>query len=108
MFAFSDEHKMFRQMVRKWVEAKLVPANPALDKNELLPYDLMRDFGKAFGLPDLVRAGFDRMAARVERKGGSAGFAGRGAEAKPEPPEAEEGTSTMMGGGDPALQAIIA
>ena len=90
MFAFTDEQKMFRQMVRRWVEAKLVPANPALDRNELLPYDLMRDFGRSFGLPDLVRAGFDRMAAKTERK------------------KDEEGESVMMGGGDPALQAIIA
>lgn len=79
MFAFSDEHTMFRQMVRKWVEARLVPANDALDRNEILPYDLMRDFGTAFGLPDMVRAGFERMS-----------------------------KSVMTGGGDPALQAVIA
>jgi acyl-CoA dehydrogenase len=83
MFAFTDEHKMVRQMVRKWVEAKLVPANPALDRNELLPYDLMRDFGKTFGLPDMVRGSFERMS---EKKEGS----------------------VMTGGGDPAIQALIA
>jgi alkylation response protein AidB-like acyl-CoA dehydrogenase len=82
MFAFTDEQKMVRQMVRKWVDAKLRPANDGLDRNEILPYDLMRDFGRSFGLPDMVRAGFERMAGR--------------------------GTSVMTGGGDPALQAIIA
>jgi acyl-CoA dehydrogenase len=79
MFQFSDEHTMFRQMVRKWVEANLAPANGALDRNEVLPYELMRDFGKAFGLPDMVRGSFERMS-----------------------------KSVMTGGGDPALQAIIA
>src|SRR4029079_18810077 len=83
MFAFSDEQKMVRQMVRKWVEAKLLPANPALDRNELLPYDLMRDFGNTLRLPDMVRGSFDRM---TEKKEGS----------------------VMTGGGDPAIQALIA
>jgi alkylation response protein AidB-like acyl-CoA dehydrogenase len=95
MFAFSDEHKMFRQMVRKWVEAKLVPANDALDRNDVLPYDLMRDFGKSFGLPDLVRGGFERMAAKAEKKRAEAG-------------DDEPRGSGMMGGADPALQAILA
>jgi len=92
MFAFTDEHRMVRQMVRKWIESKLQPANAALDRNELLPYDLMRDFGKSFGIPDMVRSGFERMSSRAEKKAA----------------DGEEGGSVMMGGGDPALQAIIA
>jgi alkylation response protein AidB-like acyl-CoA dehydrogenase len=92
MFAFTDEQKMVRQMVRKWIETKLVPVNDALDRNELLPYDLMRDFARSFGLPDMVRAGFERMAARAEKKTN----------------DDEPGGSVMMGGGDPALQAILA
>jgi alkylation response protein AidB-like acyl-CoA dehydrogenase len=92
MFAFTDEQKMVRQMVRKWVEAKLAPANDALDRNEILPYDLMRDFGTSFGLPDMVRGGFERMLARGSKKRD----------------DDEPGGSVMMGGGDPAIQAIIA
>jgi alkylation response protein AidB-like acyl-CoA dehydrogenase len=95
MFAFTDEQKMVRQMVKKWVDQKLRPANAALDRNELLPYDLMRDFAKSFGIPDMVRAGFDRMAARAEKRAAASG-------------EDEPAGSVMMGGGDPALQAIIA
>jgi alkylation response protein AidB-like acyl-CoA dehydrogenase len=86
MFAFSDEQKMVRQMVRKWVEAKLAPANEKLEANEILPYDLMRDFAKTFGLPDMVRGAFERTAATA----------------------APGGTSSAVGGGDPALQAILA
>jgi alkylation response protein AidB-like acyl-CoA dehydrogenase len=84
MFKFSDEHQMVRQMVRRWVEAKLLPANAALEANEILPYELMRDFVKSFGIPDMVRASFERVA-----PGGDGG--GRGGEA----------------GRDPALQAIL-
>jgi len=93
MFAFTDEQKMVRQMVRKWVEAKLVPANEKLDTNELLPYELMRDFGKTFGLPDMVRASFERAAARGDARA---------------PKEEKEEGGSMLGGGDPALQAILA
>jgi alkylation response protein AidB-like acyl-CoA dehydrogenase len=42
------------------VESKLLPANAALEANELLPYELMRDFARSFGLADMVRAGFER------------------------------------------------
>jgi acyl-CoA dehydrogenase len=83
MFAFSDEHKMVRQMVRKWVEQKLVPANDALDRNEILPYDLMRDFAGTFGLADLARGAFERALAK-------------------EKPEKDSL------GGDSAMQAILA
>jgi acyl-CoA dehydrogenase len=83
MFAFSDEHKMVRQMVRKWVEQKLVPANEALDRNEILPYDLMRDFAATFGLAELARGAFERALAK-------------------EKPEKDSL------GGDSAMQAILA
>jgi hypothetical protein len=86
MFAFSDEHKMVRQMIRKWVQDRLVPANDALDQNHILPYDLMRDFAKAFGLADLARAGVERAIAKDK-------------------PSREDNASV---GGDPAMQAIVA
>ena len=94
MFAWSDEHKMVRQMVRKWVETKLQPANEKLESNEILPYDLMRDFARSFGLPDMVRSSFERMTARADKK------------ARKEKVDEDEGGG-MMGGGDPALQAIL-
>ncbi|HKA91890.1 MAG TPA: acyl-CoA dehydrogenase family protein, partial [Haliangiales bacterium] len=87
MFAFSDEHKMVRQMVRKWVNEKLVPVNEALDQNQMLPYDLMRDFARTFGLPDLARAAFERNVNRDK-------------------PKREDGEANV--GGDPAMQAILA
>ncbi len=96
MFAFTDEQKMLRGMIRKWVEAKLVPANPALDRNEILPYDLMRDFMKTFGIGDMVRAGFERLGAKAEKAASAAAA------------EGEDGpTGSRMGGGDPAMQAIL-
>jgi len=61
MFDFTDEQKMFQQLIRKWVETELKPMNDKLEKNQVLPYDLMRKMAKTFGLPDIVRAAFERM-----------------------------------------------
>lgn len=101
MFRWNDEHRMVRQMVRKWVESKLVPARGALERNEILPYDLMRDFMKTFGIADLVRGSFERMAAR-SREPGARGPGG--AEGDDPPP----GGGGLLGGGDPAMQALVA
>jgi alkylation response protein AidB-like acyl-CoA dehydrogenase len=74
MFRFTDEQLMVRQMVRKWVEAKLRPANAALERGEELPYDLFRDFMKTFGIPDMVRGAFERSAsAGADAKEGGGG-----------------------------------
>jgi acyl-CoA dehydrogenase len=93
MFAWTDEQKMVRQMVRKWIETKLVPANPALDRNEILPYDLMRDFMKSFQIGEMVRGAFERRLAKGDRPVADDGE--------------DSGTGGMMGGGDPAMQAIL-
>jgi alkylation response protein AidB-like acyl-CoA dehydrogenase len=61
MFDFTDEQKMVQQMVRKWCDSELAPMVAKLEKNEVLPYELIRKMGKAFGLPDLARAAFDRL-----------------------------------------------
>jgi hypothetical protein len=93
MFRFTDEQLMVRQMVRKWVDAKLVPARDQLERNEVLPYDLMRDFLKTFGIPDMVRAGFERQIAKAEKKAAGA---------------AEDGEERSgMLGGDAAMSSIM-
>jgi alkylation response protein AidB-like acyl-CoA dehydrogenase len=92
MFTFSDEQRTVREMVRRWVEAKLVPQNAALERNEVLPYDLMRDFVTTFGIADGARAAFSRKPDAAK------------AEAKPD----EVRVSGLLGLGDPAMQALLA
>jgi alkylation response protein AidB-like acyl-CoA dehydrogenase len=94
MFAFRDEHKMARELVRKWVVAKLVPATPALERNEQLPYDLMRDFMRTFGIGGDAPAPKDRAPAGegADESSGGDGAVGGG----------------MLGSFDPALQALLA
>jgi alkylation response protein AidB-like acyl-CoA dehydrogenase len=70
MFDFTDEQKMVRQMLRKWVEANLVPAVDALEAEEKLPYDLMRGFITTFGVDEMARAAMKKL---EERAGTGAG-----------------------------------
>jgi alkylation response protein AidB-like acyl-CoA dehydrogenase len=72
MFAFSEEHEMIRKLVRKWTTSKLEPAVEALENGEP-PYELMRDFAKTFGLPELAKQAFAKLEARGDappKKGG--------------------------------------
>src|SRR6266436_3033919 len=89
MFDFTPEQKMVRDMVRQWADRELGPRVPEFDKPEALPpYDLMRKMVATFGLPDMARARFEKMAARH-----AAGKAG-------------DRDSAM--GGDPAFGTILA
>ncbi len=72
MFTWSEEQKMVRKMVRRWATDRLEPKVPALEAGEP-PYELMRDFAKAFGIADMVRAGFAKG-----NGGGGAGGGGSG------------------------------
>jgi acyl-CoA dehydrogenase len=89
MFDFTPEQKMVRDMVRQWAEKELEPKVPAIERGEISPFDVMRDMGKAFGLPELARQRFAKMEKRAER--GEA--------------EKQAGDATM---GDPAFGMILA
>lgn len=52
MAIFSPEHELARSMIRRWCETELAPQVEALEANTLLPYDLIRAFAAAFGLPE--------------------------------------------------------
>src|ERR1041385_3151750 len=77
---------MIRKLIRKWVTAKLEPKVTAFEDGEP-PYELMKDFAKTFGIPDIVRGAFAKLEER-----------------------AKDGATTMRGGlssSDPALGAIV-
>jgi alkylation response protein AidB-like acyl-CoA dehydrogenase len=98
MFDFTDEQKMVRQMVRKWVEAKLVPAVDALEEETETPYALMRDFIKTFGVDEMARAAFRRFEERQAQSGAPSGAS--------DDDDAPTAASPTMG--DPAMSAIVA
>lgn len=88
MFQFSSEHEMVRKIVRKWAETKLAPKVDALEAGEP-PYELMRDLAKTFGLPQMVRAAFEKIEQRAKDGTG-------------DPKDVRVG-----GMGDPALSSIL-
>jgi len=78
MIRFSEEHEQIRKLIRRWTASKLEPAVPALEAGEP-PYELMRDFAKTFGIPDMVRAMFAKLEARAKEGGPPVKVGGIGA-----------------------------
>ncbi|HTQ48159.1 MAG TPA: acyl-CoA dehydrogenase family protein, partial [Polyangiaceae bacterium] len=72
MFDFTEEQKMMRKMLRRWVEAELVPHVDALESEQMLPYEPMRKFIATFGVADMVRASFAKSEARASTQGSDA------------------------------------
>jgi hypothetical protein len=87
MLQFSEEHEMIRKLVRRWTTSKLEPKLDALEAGEP-PYELMRDFARTFGIPDLARAAFAKIEERAKTGGATASKGG-------------------LGAADPALAAIV-
>jgi len=75
MYAFTEEQEMVRKLVRRWTTGKLEPKLDALEAGEP-PYELMRDFARTFGLPDLARAAFAELEERARAGGSTAGAKG--------------------------------
>lgn len=94
MFDFTDEQKMVRGVVRRWVESSLAPAVDALEEGRELPYDLMRSFIATFGLADMARSAMRKLERRAAQ--GQAEPAGDD--------EGDDGAATR----DPAMSAIVA
>jgi alkylation response protein AidB-like acyl-CoA dehydrogenase len=98
MFAFSEEHEMARQMLRRWTTEKLAPKVDDLEAGEP-PYELMRDLARTFGIPAMIKSSFDRMERRAAEASGSAPAGEVG--------EAGELGETPEKAIDPALNAVL-
>ena len=99
MFELSPPAKMIQDMVRSWARKELLPKIPELEAGELMPYDLMRDMMKKFGLSEMSKG---PLLKRVEKL--------RAAE-KGETPADSKGGNMMeaMGGGDadPMMMMVV-
>jgi alkylation response protein AidB-like acyl-CoA dehydrogenase len=92
MFDFTEEHKMMRKMLRRWVDAELVPHVDALESEAMLPYEPMRKLLKTFGADDMAR----QTIAKAEE---------RAASGKADGPRGDAEGGMMR---DPAMSAITA
>jgi len=87
MLQFTEEHEMVRKLVRRWTTSKLEPKLDALEGGEP-PYELMRDFARTFGIPDMARSAFAKIEAKAKAGGSTSSKGG-------------------IGSVDPALAAIV-
>lgn len=52
MLAATQEHRLFQEVVRKFVNTEIVPKRHELEHGELAPYDVLRKYYEAFGIGD--------------------------------------------------------
>ena len=91
MFELDDTQRMVQSAVRAWCEGQLAPAVAALDRGDLLPYDLLRRLARDLGLSDTLVAMATRRVAKQ-----------RGARA-----EASESVDAGGFGADPMLTSVL-
>jgi len=104
MFELGEQHRMVAQMVRRWCEANLVPALPALEAGTAQPFELMRKMARAFGLDAMARAAVTRRVEKLRAAGDAAGAeAGAGATTETDADADADGP----GGNDPMLGFVL-
>jgi len=84
MFEWSEEHRLVRDAIRRFIDAEVVPNIDALEHGDMPPYDIIRKMYATFGMDQIAR---DRFKVQLERKA-----AGTGA------PKAERAQRTGDGG----------
>jgi len=68
MFEWSESQQTIREMVRRFVEAEVVPHVEELEHGDLPPYGILRKMYAAFGMSEMARARF-RKQIEAEKKG---------------------------------------
>jgi hypothetical protein len=93
MIEWSEQHQMIRDVVRRFIDAEIVPHVDELEHGDLPPYDILRKLYATFGMDELARQRFDQQIEREKK--------GLPAREKP----ADEGA--RAGRGDQAAMALI-
>ncbi len=100
MFELNDMHKMTQQMIRQWCDKSLRPNIPKLEEGEMLPYDLMRNMMKQFGLDAMAKMSLQKRVKKLRE-------AESGEEKKNEAPNSAMSELMGEGGGDPMMMMIV-
>lgn len=98
MFEMTPPTKMVQDMVRQWCQKELMPKVPALEAGEEMPYDLMRDLMKKFGLDMMARNTLKKRVEKLRKK-----------EAGEDVGEDKGGLAEMAGGddADPMMMMVL-
>jgi len=65
MIQWSEQHEMMRDMVRRFIEAEIVPNIEQLEHGDTPPYDVLRKMMRSFGIDHVAR---ERFAKQIERE----------------------------------------
>ncbi len=88
MIEWNESHVMIRDMIRRFIDAEIVPHLEELEHGDLPPYDILRKMMKTFGLDEAARMRF-RSQIAAEKAG-----------------KKKERRADADGGHDPAMQVI--
>ncbi len=80
MFDWSDEHRMIRDAVRRFVDDEVRPHVEALEHGDLPPYDILRKLFASFGMDAMAR---ERFKKQIERERATADASARGEDPAP-------------------------
>jgi alkylation response protein AidB-like acyl-CoA dehydrogenase len=64
---WSEQHEMMRDMVRRFIEAEIVPHIEELEHGDLPPYDILRKMFQAFGIDEVAKERFRKQIERDKR-----------------------------------------
>ncbi|MDH3212353.1 MAG: acyl-CoA dehydrogenase family protein [Myxococcales bacterium] len=64
MIEWSEQHRMIRDAVRRFVAAEVVPNVEALEHGDMPPYDIFRKMLSTFGMDAVAKTRFEHMLAR--------------------------------------------
>jgi hypothetical protein len=85
MIEWSEQHLMVRDMVRRFVDAEIVPNLEELEHGDMPPYDIMRKLVKTMGVDEAARMRYESMKSKAqaggERDSGHGGGGGGNADA---------------------------
>jgi alkylation response protein AidB-like acyl-CoA dehydrogenase len=77
MIEWSEQHLLIRDMVRKFVDAEIVPKLEELEHGDRPPYDVMRKLVHTLGVADAARMRYETMKRRAMEAEVAGGATGR-------------------------------
>jgi len=99
MIEWSEQHLMIQDMVRKFVQAEIVPNLEQLEHGDMPPYDVMRKLVNTLGVADAARMRYETLKARV--------LAEDATRARGEAPAPKKERETPINAGDAAAMQVI-
>lgn len=97
MIEWSEEHKAFRDVVRRFVDSEIRPKLDELEHGDLPPYDILRKLVRTLGIAEFQKQRFEAQLA-AERSG---------ADKKSEKPASPEGAKASQARADASAMQLI-